>query len=89
LKNKNISVNCLHPGVINTKLLKAGWGPVGSPVEVGSENVLWVALSNNVGGISGKYFVNKKPAPYAKVADDKLVRTKLWKISEKLTGVTF
>ncbi len=33
LKDKNVSVVALHPGVINTKLLIEGWGACGSGVE--------------------------------------------------------
>ncbi len=33
LKDRNVSVNALHPGVINTKLLIEGWGACGSSVE--------------------------------------------------------
>ncbi|KAK3269958.1 hypothetical protein CYMTET_21620 [Cymbomonas tetramitiformis] len=32
LKPEGITVNCLDPGTVNTKMLLAGWGPCGIPV---------------------------------------------------------
>ncbi len=50
-------INCLHPGVINTKLLKKGWDDIGSPVEQGAETTVYLADSPEVERITGRYFV--------------------------------
>ncbi len=88
LKDKNITVNCLHPGVINTKLLKAGWGAVGgffgrSPQE-GAKTSVYLAVSKDVENITGKYFSDSKIAKPHDISYDKDARTKLWRLSEEL-----
>ncbi|MGC8555373.1 MAG: SDR family oxidoreductase [Candidatus Acidulodesulfobacterium sp.] len=90
LKDKNITANCLHPGVINTKLLKAGWGAVGgffgrSPQE-GAKTSVYLAVSKDVENITGKYFSDSKIAKPHDIACDKDTRTKLWRLSEELIG---
>ena len=88
LKDKNITVNCLHPGVINTKLLKAGWGAVGgffgrSPQE-GAKTSVYLAVSKDVENITGRYFSDSKIAKPHDIAYDKDARMKLWRLSEEL-----
>ena len=88
LKDKNITANCLHPGVINTKLLKAGWGAVGgffgrSPQE-GAKTSVYLAVSKDVENITGKYFSDSKIAKPHSIVYDKDIRTKLWRLSEEL-----
>ena len=88
LKDKNITVNCLHPGVINTKLLRAGWGAVGGffgrgPQE-GAKTSVYLATSKDVENITGKYFSDSKIAKPHDIAYDKDSRTKLWRLSEEL-----
>ncbi|MEA3497381.1 MAG: SDR family NAD(P)-dependent oxidoreductase [Bacteroidota bacterium] len=84
LKGKSITVNSLHPGVINTKLLRAGWGAFGdSPIE-GAKRIFYLAYSKKIENISGKYFVNDKITSPADISDDKNNRKKLWDISLKL-----
>jgi NAD(P)-dependent dehydrogenase (short-subunit alcohol dehydrogenase family) len=81
VKEENITVNALHPGVINTKLLRAGWGALGeSPLE-GAKRILYLASSGEVAGTSGKYFVNDKPVKSAEISYDKRIRRKLWDLS--------
>lgn len=89
LEGTGITANCLHPGVINTKLLKTGWGMGGSPVTEGSKNSVYLATSPELKGVTGKYFVNKKQAKSSGISYNQETQTKLWHISEKLTGIVF
>jgi NAD(P)-dependent dehydrogenase (short-subunit alcohol dehydrogenase family) len=73
-----ITVNSLHPGVINTKLLRKGWGAGGSSVKKGAETPVYLALSDEVKEISGSYFVNKKKGRTAAAASDKKLQDQLW-----------
>lgn len=87
LKNSNIKVYALHPGVISTKLLRAGFGISGSPLSVGAETPVYLATSNEVITQSGKYFVKKKPVSSSKISYDELLQEKLWDISIQLLNL--
>ena len=87
LKNHHITVNALHPGVINTKLLRAGWGKFGSSAAEGAKRILYLADSDEVKNITGKYFMNDKPVRSADITYDKNIRKKLWDISLKYLNI--
>ncbi len=90
LRESKISVNCLHPGVIDTKLLRKNFGAgMGSPVTVGSQTSVFLATSSTVEDVTGTYFVDKKPSRPAKICYDMSVRKKLWNLSEDLVGLKF
>lgn len=80
LKNKGLdkyfTVNTLHPGVISTKLLHAGWGFGGESTKNAARRLFYM-LSDNLESVSGKYFHDmeiRKPASfeYKKNAREKL-----------------
>ncbi|TDO92013.1 NAD(P)-dependent dehydrogenase (short-subunit alcohol dehydrogenase family) [Halanaerobium saccharolyticum] len=73
-----ITVNCLHPGVINTKLLRQGWGAGGSSVEKGAVTPVYLALSDEVKGESGGYFVNKNKKKPTEAAFKQELQDQLW-----------
>ena len=89
LRDTGVTVNVLHPGVINTKLLKAGWGAIGSPVWKGAETSVFLASSPHVANITGEYFVNKRISKAAPIAYDKNTQKKCWELSEKYTGINW
>ena len=95
IEGTHITANCLHPGVITTKLLQAykggngGFGLMskllyGSP-EKGAETALYLASSSAVEGMSGKYFANKKWINSSKHSNDLRVAKQLWQRSKSLT----
>jgi NAD(P)-dependent dehydrogenase (short-subunit alcohol dehydrogenase family) len=86
LKGNGITVNCLHPGVIDTKLLKAGWGMGGSPVTQGSKTSVYLATASELSTVTGKYFKDMKPTKSSQISYDAETRKRLWRISEQLTG---
>jgi hypothetical protein len=51
--------------------------------ERGAENSLFVATSPAIEGVSGAYFVKKRPAETNPVADDPAVASRLWSESQK------
>jgi retinol dehydrogenase-12 len=86
-----ITVNCLHPGVVATNLLPR-WlriiKPLISPVifdaERGARTTLYLALSPEVAGVSGRYFdENQAAQPAAAGANDVELQEALWQASER------
>lgn len=81
-REPRISANCLHPGVIDTKLLHAGFDMAGAPVSEGARTSVYLASSPQVQGVTGRYFdhcVSVAPSPLA--LDHELAR-RLWDWSE-------
>lgn len=76
----------LHPGVIGTKLLRQGFGPVagGSP-EAGAKTSIRLAAALAVDDPSGSYFSEGSATPPASAARDAAARDALWKASLRLT----
>ena len=71
----------LHPGVIATKLLRQGFGPVaGSPVEVGARTSIRLASAEavSIDEPSGSYFSEGVVTPPAVAARDPDARARLW-----------
>lgn len=89
LKDSNITVNCLHPGVINTKLLKTAWGTFGDSPEVGAEAIIYLVRSPEIESSTGKYFKNNKPQHSKNITYNKDLQEKLWNKTEDLLGMNF
>ncbi len=85
LSSTKITVNCLHPGDISTKLLHAGWGSGGSDIRLGSETSVFLASSFEVENVSGKYFVNSQESNSSQISYKLDIQDKIWQISEKMT----
>jgi NAD(P)-dependent dehydrogenase (short-subunit alcohol dehydrogenase family) len=84
LKNEGITCNCLHPGVINTKMLIETWGAIGNSLEKGAETSVYLALSEKVAHITGKYFKNKREVKSAPISYNIEVQEELWRVSEEI-----
>ncbi len=78
-----LSSNSLHPGVIDTKLLHAGFDMQGASRQSGALTSIYLASSPDVTGSSGKYYDDcRSSAPLATVNDEALAK-KLWAWSEQ------
>ena len=99
LMGTQITVNCLHPGFVKTDIgtkdtqwyssffwsLASRIG--GISVEAGAKTSVYLASSDDVKCVSGKYFdkcMLKDPAPLAK---DKNLQKELWQKSEQLCPI--
>jgi len=89
LKKTTTTVNCLHPGIINTKLLKAAMSSIGAPVSAGAENLIYIATSHKLEKITGTYFDNNKPKLSKEITYNAEMQKKLWEKTEKLIGMKF
>jgi len=78
----------VHPGVIQTKLLRQGFGPVaGAAVEVGARTAVRLAGEDAVTAPSGSYFSEGVQTQPAATARDATARAALWDASRRLTGL--
>ncbi len=93
LPPRPISANCLHPGVVATRIGNKGgieglvWSaikPFMTGPEQGAVTSLFVATSPDVEGISGAFFVKERPADPNPVAEDPAIAARLWTESESL-----
>jgi NAD(P)-dependent dehydrogenase (short-subunit alcohol dehydrogenase family) len=92
-----VTANCLHPGVINTKLGR-GAGPLtglvwtlgrpffGSPRR-GASTIVYLATSEEGGEVTGGYYENSRPAGTTADAADIELADRLWLESERLVGL--
>jgi NAD(P)-dependent dehydrogenase (short-subunit alcohol dehydrogenase family) len=84
--DKGLFALSLHPGVINTKLLRLGWGPGGDETLSGAQREEYAALTEDR-DLSGKYLVNNKPSRSAAISYDERIQDRLWNISAQLCGL--
>jgi len=88
LLGAGITATCLHPGVVATKLLRAGFGSMSAAsTERGAETSVYLAFAPEVEGVTGKYFMNQREAEPSPLARDAAIRAQLWELSERYTGI--
>lgn len=78
-----LASNSLHPGVIDTKLLHAGFDMKGAPVAEGAQTSVFLAASSKVRGVTGKYFDNCTAVQPSPLVEDKQLARRLWEWTEK------
>src|SRR5918993_5798209 len=87
LSDTGVSVNALHPAsLMDTKMVQETFGYTMSTVEEGSEAVARLAISQEVEGVTGRYFDGTREARANRQAYDKEARQTLWELSEELCG---
>jgi NAD(P)-dependent dehydrogenase (short-subunit alcohol dehydrogenase family) len=78
-----VTANSLHPGVIATKLLRAGFGMGGAPVESGARTSVHLALAPELAGVSGRYFVDAREVAPSRDARDPAFAERVWVASAR------
>jgi retinol dehydrogenase 12 len=82
LSDYSITVNACHPGDVNSKLSNdLGFGGHESP-EQGADTPLWLALSPDVEGLSGKYFGHRSESDSSFMKDKQAVE-RLFELCER------
>ena len=98
LEGTGVTANSLHPGVVMTNFGHNNTGIFGSlfgvfhavarpfllTPERGAETSIYLASSPEVEGVTGKYFVKKRPVESNKVSHDIEVAKRLWQVSEAM-----
>lgn len=98
LEGTGVTVNCCHPGVVETHLLESAfnrwwlhwvWPLVKrftiSPAE-GAAAPAYLASSPDVDGVTGRYFNKSRPATSSLISHDAVLGARLWNLSLRLTG---
>jgi len=85
LKDTNITVNSLHPGVVATdvfrefpKYVMTILSPFISSPEKGAKATIYLALSDKVTGVTGKYFHKTKQVKTIPLTQDKELSKSIW-----------
>ncbi len=103
LQGTGVTANCLHPGVIETKLMQdflAGASPLSEErmamirkltidLEEGARTSLYLATSPEVEGVSGKYFDKRKVVSSSNASYDEIAAKRLWELSERMAGTAW
>jgi NAD(P)-dependent dehydrogenase (short-subunit alcohol dehydrogenase family) len=88
LQGTGVTANCLHPGAIDTKMLRAAFaGARGESVAAGAATPVYQASAPEVAEVSGHYFDRKRSAKPSPLAQDLELRKKFWEASAALTGL--
>ena len=90
LEGTGVTVNCVHPGLVNTNLGRSAPGYqraffkiLGKHPAKGAETSIFLASSKDVENITGEYFVKKEIAKSSKESYDMALAEKLWELSKK------
>jgi NAD(P)-dependent dehydrogenase (short-subunit alcohol dehydrogenase family) len=96
LAGTGVTANCLHPGVIASGFGRNSEGWIGalartfsfllSTPESGAKTQIFLATSEAVEGVTGKYFDSCKEKTPSKNARNDADAARLWEISEKLVA---
>ena len=100
LKDKNITVNCCHPGAVATNMgvnRETGFGktitgmlkPVFQTPEQGAQTAIFLATDASIKDITGEYFYQCKIAKSSKKSKDMELAKRLFEFSEEMTGVYY
>ena len=103
LKDTDVTVNALHPGVIGTNLLGNGKVPlgwltrpilrsmfalVGQSVTKGAEKVVYLSTSREISDVTGRYFADGIETYSSESSYDINMANRLWEFSCSLTGLS-
>lgn len=93
--DKNITVNCLHPGFVKTEFGKNNSGILGLiikllmnlmaiKVEDGAKTIIYLVNSNEVNKVTGKYFYKSQVIEPSSFAQNQKSADRLWNESIKI-----
>jgi NAD(P)-dependent dehydrogenase (short-subunit alcohol dehydrogenase family) len=76
-----LASNSLNPGVVDTKLLHAGFNMSGVSVTAGARTPVFLATSAEVEGVSGKYFDQCTVVEASPLVENRKLAQQLWEWS--------
>ena len=97
LRGTGVTANCLHPGVVATNFGHTGSRafytlftiakPLLLSAKKAAQTPFFLAISDEVEGVTGKYFVGKKQVASSPHSYDHELQKQLWQRSLQLTGL--
>lgn len=94
LRGTKVTVNAYTPGFSKTRLdreysslMRGMVSLMAKKPEKGAQTAIYLATSPEVETVSEKYFQNKKTIESSQLSYNKEVGSRLWRISEKMTGL--
>jgi NAD(P)-dependent dehydrogenase (short-subunit alcohol dehydrogenase family) len=101
LEGSGVTVNAVHPGLVRTALgnhsgplRRAGWRllhvayrRVSLSADEGAAAITHLATAPELEGVTGRYFVDGRPAESSPASRDPAAAARLWALSEELTSV--
>ena len=88
LHGSNVTVNCIHPGIIRTKLIRMLPVTWGVSIHHGATTVFNLATNPKFDGDTGNYYEEFKIAKPSPVANSQRLQESLWRISLRWAGIT-
>ncbi len=101
LEKTGVNVYCLSPGMARTnlgrhvpsaKLLKFILWPLAwllvKSARQGSQTVIYCAVSQEIKNESGKYYADCREKAWSPISLDEELALRMWKVSEKMTGLS-
>ena len=97
LNGTGVTATVLHPGVVNTqfgaedqagiKVILPLVRPFLKSPAAGAATTIYLASSGQVEGVTGRYFVNRKPKTSNKASYGTAAAARLWQVSADLVGL--
>ena len=85
LTGSGVTVVCLDPGDVDTKMLRAGWPDLpGSDVVAGAATSVHLASSPDVAGVSGVYYQGGRETAPLEASRERGSQARLWRVLEGL-----
>jgi len=95
LEGTGVTANCLHPGLIGTKLLADASGLpwplhlvtklVGGTPAKGARTPIYLATAPEVEGVTGRYLIGRRAIPSSPCSYDREAAKRLWQVSADLS----
>jgi retinol dehydrogenase-14 len=97
LDGTGVTATVLHPGVVNTrfgaddqagiKVILPLVRPFMKTPTAGAATTIYLASAAEIEGVTGRYFVDRKPKPSSRASYDTAAAARLWRVSADLVGL--
>jgi NAD(P)-dependent dehydrogenase (short-subunit alcohol dehydrogenase family) len=86
LEGTEVTVNAVHPGFVNTNFQQAAGLNMRGPLtpEEGADTLIWLASSDEVDSLTGRYFVRRRDTRSSDASYDKTIAQRLWAVSVEM-----